>query len=301
MIFLISLILFVFGLLFGSFFNVVTIRYNPEKEALMSPRIINGRSRCPSCSQTLRWFDLFPLFSFLFLKGKCRVCSNSISKQYPIVEFLTGCIFLGVPLFINYFFGFSNSVFFSLSAPWWQYAISLLWIVVFCIFLLMVIIDLKHFIIPNGLNLLLGVVGVLYTGLIFFVRDDLPLFYNSFIRHYAMIFSPTENFLYGHLFGFLAGGLFFILLVLFTLGRGIGIGDVKLALALGVLLGWPDIILATMLSFMIGGVVSGGLVLIQKKHLKEKVPFAPFFIVGVLLVIFFGYDLLRLYFSLFGL
>jgi leader peptidase (prepilin peptidase)/N-methyltransferase len=267
----------------------------------MNPRVVGGRSRCPLCARTLQWFELFPLLSFFGLHGKCRTCKENISIQYPIVEFLTGCIFAGIPLFINYFFGFSNMLFFSLSAPWWQYMIALLWIVIFCIFLLITIIDLKHFIIPNGLNLLLGIFGVLYMGLLLYIRNDIPLFYDSFIRHYAMIFSPFHNVVYAHLFGFLIGGMFFILLALITLGRGIGIGDVKLALALGILLGWPDIILSIMFSFIIGGVISGGLVLVGKRHLKEKVPFAPFFIVGTLLVVFFGYAILRSYFSVFGL
>jgi len=222
-------------------------------------------------------------------------------RQYPIIEFLTGCIFAGVPLFFNAFFGFSNIIFYSFSAPWWQYVISTVWIIVFCIFLLMVVIDLKHFILPNGLNLLLGGIGVFYASFLFYIRTDIPLFFDSFIRHYAMIFSPFENLFYMHLFGFFAGGLFFILLVLFTLGRGIGIGDVKLALALGILLGWPDIIFAIMFSFIIGGTISGAFVLAGKKRLKEKVPFAPFFIVGTLVVVFFGYNILKTYFSLFGL
>lgn len=294
-------ILFVFGLLVGSFFNVVTIRYNPETSMLMDLKSIGGRSHCPSCSKQLRWFELFPLFSFLFLRGKCRSCRSKISFQYPIIEFLTGCIFAGVPLFFNTFFHFSNISFFSFTAPWWQYTISGIWIIIFCIFLLMVVVDLKHFIIPNGLNLLLGVLGVFYGIIIYFFRDDIPLFYDSFIRHYAMIFSFSSNIAISHIVGFLIGGMFFVLLVLLTLGRGIGIGDVKLAFALGILLGWPDILLATMLSFIIGGIISGGFVLLGKKHLKEKIPFAPFFIAGVCLVIFFGYEIMHGYFSIFSL
>jgi len=301
MIGVVTLILFIFGLLFGSFFNVVTMRYNPDTSALMSLRVINGRSHCPHCMKILQWFDLFPLFSFLILRGKCRYCNEKLSLQYPIVELLTGCIFAGVPLFINFFFGFSNAIFFSFHGAWWEYTISGIWIVVFCIFLLMVLVDLKHFVIPNGLNLLLGVVGTLYAGLLYLIHDNLPLFYDSFFRHYAMMFSFFQNIFYAHLLGFLIGGLFFIVLVLITFGRGIGIGDVKLAFALGILLGWPDIIFAIMLSFIIGGLASGILVLFRKKHLKERVPFAPFFIFGTLLVVFFGFRILQGYFSIFNL
>lgn len=298
---MVTFFLFIFGLLFGSFFNVVTIRYNPDTSALMSPHDISGRSHCPHCKTTLRWFDLFPLFSFLVLRGRCRYCKRKISIQYPVVEFLTGCIFAGIPLFINNFFSFSTELFYSFRAPWWEYAVSGTWVAIFCIFLLMVVIDLKHFIIPNGLNLLLGVIGIFYSVLLFSLHSSLSLFYDSFIRHYALMFSFFQNIFYSHALGFLVGGLFFVVLVCITLGKGIGIGDVKLAFALGFLLGWPDIALATMLSFIIGGVVSGALVLFGKKNLKERIPFAPFFITGTMLVIFFGFQILQGYFSIFNL
>lgn len=301
MIILVHFILFICGLLLGSFFNVVTIRYNPDTDAFMSPRVIGGRSRCIECGRTLRWFELFPLISFLFLRGKCRTCGVPLSLQYPIVEFLTGCIFVGVPLFFHSFFGSPYTVFYSLSAPWLEYVISLLWIMVFCVFLLMVIIDIKHLIIPNGLNITLGILGIVYVAVISFVRQEIPLFFDSFTKHYAMIFSFSNHFVYSHAVGLLAGGFFFMLLVLLTWGRGIGMGDVKLACTLGILFGWPDIIFIIMLSFILGGVVSGCLVLLKKKHLKERIPFAPFFIAGAVGVLFFGYDMLQLYFGLFRL
>lgn len=280
---------------------MITIRYKPDDSAFMDLKTIGGRSHCMSCSNQLRWFELLPLVSFLFLRGRCRNCKQKLSRQYPIVEFLTGSIFAGIPLFINYFFHFSNTVFFSFTAPWWQYAISIIWVLIFCIFLLMVIVDLKHFIIPNGLNLSLGILGLCYVAVLYTAQDTLPLFYDSFVRHYAMMFSFVQNIAISHAVGFFVGGIFFVLLVLITFGRGIGIGDVKLAFALGILLGWPDILLATMLSFIIGGIISGGFVLFGKKHLKERVPFAPFFIAGVCLVVFFGHTIMGGYFSIFGL
>jgi prepilin signal peptidase PulO-like enzyme (type II secretory pathway) len=208
---------------------------------------------------------------------------------------------VGTPLFIVNFFSFSVIEFYSFSAPWWQYAITGIWVAVFCSFLLMIVIDVKHFIIPNGLNLFLGLLGVFYTTLIAIFHESINLFYDSFFHHYGMIFSFTDNSIYSHIGGFFIGGLFFILLVVVTLGKGIGIGDVKLAFALGILLGWPDIAFATMLSFMVGGVISGIFVIFGKKHLKEHLPFAPFFVVGSCLVVFFGFPLLKGYFSIFGL
>ncbi|MDO8429924.1 MAG: prepilin peptidase [bacterium] len=92
-----SLILFIFGLTFGSFLNVVSFRYSPEK-SLFSFRNLLGRSHCPQCGKTLNWYELVPVFSFLIQKGKCRSCGEKISWQYPLVELASGFIFL-LPLY----------------------------------------------------------------------------------------------------------------------------------------------------------------------------------------------------------
>lgn len=285
----------------GSFFNVITIRYNPDGGSLLGAEATRGRSYCDSCKRTLSWYELIPVFSFLFLRGKCRTCDKKILIQHPIVELVTGGIFVGVPLFFNSFFGIVNTNFFNFLSPWWYYVLVLVWIFVFCIWLLMVVIDLEHFIIPNGLNLLLFILGIIFVAIIVGYGDRMTLFYDSFIRHYALMFSPFQNPIYTHLLGMVAGGGFFLFLAFVTLGKGIGMGDIKLAAALGILLGWPDIILATMLAFIFGGLVSGVLVLVQKKHMKEKVPFAPFFILGALCTVFFGSILLQGYFAIFNL
>ena len=83
---ILALIFFIFGLIIGSFLNVVIARFNSSKS-------LGGRSACMSCESTLKWYDLVPLFSFLALKGRCRTCKTRISFMYPAVEFLTGIIF----------------------------------------------------------------------------------------------------------------------------------------------------------------------------------------------------------------
>src|SRR3989344_3994814 len=83
-------ILFVFGTVVGSFLNVVGLRWNAKD--------FGGRSKCPKCGKTLKWYELIPVFSFLFLRGKCYKCSGKISWLYPIVEIWTGLIFATVPL-----------------------------------------------------------------------------------------------------------------------------------------------------------------------------------------------------------
>ena len=86
MIPILTFIFFIFGLIIGSFLNVVILRFNTE-------RSFGGRSGCMSCRKKLFWYELVPLFSFLGLKGRCKNCKTKISWQYPLVEFITGLIF----------------------------------------------------------------------------------------------------------------------------------------------------------------------------------------------------------------
>ncbi|MBI2594799.1 MAG: prepilin peptidase, partial [Candidatus Colwellbacteria bacterium] len=83
------LFLFIFGALIGSYLNVVSLRFSPE-EGFRASR--SGRSRCPYCSRTLKWYELVPLLSFLIQGGRCRVCQRRLSLQYPIVELMAGLV-----------------------------------------------------------------------------------------------------------------------------------------------------------------------------------------------------------------
>lgn len=93
---MIFFVLFVFGLVIGSFLNVVSLRYDGGR-FIFDPRVIGGRSHCPHCKKTLRWFELVPLASFLAQGGRCRSCKAKLSIQYPIVELLYGATFVLVP------------------------------------------------------------------------------------------------------------------------------------------------------------------------------------------------------------
>ncbi|MDP3785445.1 MAG: prepilin peptidase, partial [bacterium] len=189
-------VLFVFGLAFGSFLNVVALRArrwtrNPpaggtQKNAEDS--ILSGRSRCMRCGTTLRWHELIPLLSFLFLRGKCRTCKEKISWQYPIVELLSGLIFLFSPLYFARFFGVGNLFFFR-PELWGFYFFVFVWVVAFWLLLLMSVIDIRHYIIPDELNMMLGVFGVFLVGLkIFFFQAFAP-FNLFFVKGYAFLLS----------------------------------------------------------------------------------------------------------------
>ncbi len=274
---------FVFGLVVGSFFNVIALRYDGEN-FLFNPKVIGGRSRCPHCHTTLRWFELVPLVSFIIQGGKCRHCKAFIGFRYPVVELLSGLIFLFVPL---------QRLFFFPNFP----TISVLWVFAFEIFLLIGYIDILLGIIPDELNILLFAVGLLETYKLAISGASNV----SFLGLPAAFFGLQTNVWTNHFAAALFGAAFFGLLVIVTKGKGMGLGDVKLAFPLGFLFGWPDILILLMMTFVIGGVfgifaVTGG-----SKTLKSQVPFAPFLMMGATVVFFFGATLFQAYFHVIGL
>jgi len=289
--YLIYFYLFIFGLAFGSFLNVVSLRYKPEQK-LFSLKIIGGRSHCLACRKQLVWYELVPIFSFLFQKGKCRHCGHRISLQYPLVEFLAAVIFIAVP--------------FLLSAGQWsmvsgQWLRIIIWIAIFLLFLLLAIIDFRHYIIPDEINILLAVLGIMMIvspvgSQMLKVNDQM-----SFIGYYSMLFGSFGNIWVNHIGGAILPMVFFGLIIILSRGRGMGVGDFKLAGALGLIFGWPDILLVLALSFIVGAFVSVFLMIRKKKNIKDAVPFGPFLVIGAALVFFFGFQIVNLYFGFFGL
>ncbi len=292
--------LFVFGLAIGSFLNVLILRYNPEG-SLWSVKKLSGRSHCPYCNHELKASELVPLWSFFIQRGKCRECGHKLSFQYPIVEFLSGAIFAGLPWFLNGFYNVSLQSFANFNLEWWYYAILIAWIAVFLAWLVIAAIDLREYVIPNELNVLLGFLGILAGALIIIYGDKLFPFRDSFLEQFRLIFSPFQNILLNRILGMVAGGLFFGFLAFASRGRGMGMGEVKLAIVSGLILGWPDIALVIMLSFIFGGIVGGGLLIFGKKEMKDKLPFAPFFVLAAFATVFFGHSIIGWYFSLFGI
>ncbi|MFC1700754.1 prepilin peptidase [Patescibacteria group bacterium] len=232
------ILIFIFGLCVGSFLNVVINRLELEES------IVIGRSHCPKCKIELKWFDLIPLLSFVFLRGKCRYCNKKISWQYPLVELITGLLFL---LFFN----------------------SIYHLIVICFLIIIFVYDLKHYIIPDQ---------VIY-----------PAIAISFV--YAIV--NYNNLLY--LFLCLSGAVFFLLIVLVSKGKWMGLGDVKLAVFMGFVLGWFNILLALFLSFVFGSIVGIILILFKKKKIKSEIPFGPFLCLATVIVMLYGNQILDWY------
>ena len=265
----------VLGLLIGSFLNVVILRLGTGLSTT------SGRSMCPSCGKVLHWYELIPLFSFMFQRGKCISCGSKISWQYPVVELITAGLFVCVLLrqyaLYPVYQAFSHGLLFSgLFVIYYWVIVSLL--VVIAVY------DYRHKIIPQKL---------VYTFMVLSVAK-LALFF------YCLKVSP---FAYPYIYDLIAPLILFLpcwFLWKVSGGRWIGFGDAKLAFGIGALLGFIGGISAIILGFWIGAAFCLIALALQrvfptlstKLGWGSEVPLAPFLIIGVLIVLFAHPDVL---------
>ena len=255
------------GLIVGSFANVVIHRL-PLHESVVWPN-----SRCPRCRAWIRWFDNIPLLSFLLLRGRCRDCRAPISWRYPIVEALTGLVFV------------QNVAAFGLSLR------AAAGIVLGTMLLIVFFIDLDHFIIPNRITY----PGVL-IGLGFTLAGASPLSGLS----YVSTASGWRAAAAAALTAAALGAVFVLINVLSArlLGEeGMGLGDAKLAAMIGAFLGWPIGAVAILLGVFVGGVIGLGLLALRIRGRREHIPFGPALAAGAFLAMWWGSALLHWYVS----
>lgn len=271
-------ILFFFGAAIGSFLNVLSLRYK-EDQKILDLKIIGGRSHCPHCGKQLKWYELLPIFSFIIQLGKCRSCGTRLSFQYPIVEILSGLIFV----FVSY------SIFQSFNPSIFQ---LIIWLLIFTLFLLLSIIDFRIYIIPDSINLLLAILGIVLIALSANI--------SSFLGHYSLLFGFQNNIWFNHFFAAFIAMFFIGSVIILSRGRGMGWGDFKLVGALGLIFGWPDILMVLFLSFIIGSLFVLPLLISRRKGMKDAVPFGPFLIIAAALTFFFGFQIIDAYFKFFN-
>lgn len=246
----IYILLFLLGLCVGSFCNVLIFRIPKEEEFVRMP------SHCMSCGHELKWYELIPVFSWLLQGGRCRACGVKLSAQYPIVEaingimwLVTGILFRGDWVSVGLYCGF------------------------FSLLMVLSVIDWRTFIIPNGINLAILILGIVRVAT-----------------------DPT-NWL-SYLIGMLSVSAVFLLLHVLTGGNGLGMGDVKLVAAAGLLLGWQKLLLAVLVGSVSGAVIH----MVRMKHgADRKLAFGPYLAAGIWLAALVGEPLIRAYLGLFGL
>jgi leader peptidase (prepilin peptidase)/N-methyltransferase len=257
------------GMVVASFLNVCIDRL-PNNESLISPA-----SRCASCHHHLAIKDLVPVFSYLWLRGRCRYCSASVPRRLLWVEISTGLLF---------------------GYLYWHYGLSIeLAVIAFycCLFITLMVIDLEHGLILNKIVYPAAVVAIIIS--IFLPPSR--LIYPS-----GVVPLPVSDFLpqLGIVQAAIGGGIglvLFLLIVLISKG-GMGWGDVKMAALIGLVTGFPLIFVALFLAVILGGLVAGTLLLLKIKKRKEGIPFAPFLSLATIATLLFGDSILNWYLGL---
>jgi len=253
----IYLLLFIFGSLWGSFSNVCIYRL-PNEEG-----VVKGRSFCPSCKNQINWFDNIPLFSFLFLKGKCRSCGEKISFQYFLVELIAAITFVT----IFFLYGVSTTTLFLII-------LSIFFIIIFFI-------DLKHYIIPNTLTF--------------------PLMFIGFIKSFdpslnKVIFPNYINSLIGGLLGY---SIIWLLIYFYKKVRnkeGMGLGDAKLLAAIGFWFGWLSIPFVIFISSFTALIMVVPSLINRTKKISSEIPFGPYIVIGCILYVSFSQQIKNILF-----
>lgn len=235
---------FIFGLLIGSFMNVVILRLPVKKD------LVKARSACPKCGTQLKWYHNIPLFSYLFLRGKCAFCGTKISMRYPLIELLVGIIsFWLMPETFN-----TESI-----------ANFLFYFSIACIFICHFIIDLEHHLLLDSLNLYL-----------------LAIFLS-----FSVIYFSWQYWLIGGAIGFGAPLLVTWLFYKIRGQVGLGGGDIKLYGVLGVFLGPIGVIFTIFLSCFVGALVGGILIGLNKMTKDKPMAFGPSILIVAAFQIFF--------------
>ncbi len=258
--------IFILGLCIGSFVNVVVMR------TLIGEEFVHGRSRCDACRRELQWFEMIPLISYLVLRGRCRTCHKEIDMMHPVVELLTGTLFVWWLLI-----GFA---FFQLTSQPLLVLQSAFWLVVGLLLLIIVVFDLRAYVIPDLAVLALSFLVIFYRLVLI-----------TFAAHQATDFALA----------LMGGGMLlaaFLFLWLITKKQGFGFGDVKLIFPLALLMGWPRAFVGVFLAFLIGAVVGVGLIFTGRARFGKPIPFGPFLVLGTILALLWGDSLLRWYLGL---
>lgn len=263
-----------FSIIIGSFLNVVVYRLpkilqqnwqeecrlylglkphaDKEKLSLSLPF-----SRCPACQQTLKPWHNIPVFSYLFLRGKCAYCTASISIRYPIIELITAL----TSVYLGWRFGLSWQTLAALFFTW--------------ILIALTFIDIDYYLLPDSLTLLL-----LWLG----------LFFSLFA-----VFCTTQDAILGAMLGYLIFALVEYFFHRITGKIGMGQGDFKLLAALGAFLGWQQLPVIILLASIIGTLFTSIQMLIKQQSKSIPLPFGPYLAVAGWICLLWGTEILATY------
>ncbi|MFZ2039372.1 MAG: A24 family peptidase [Desulfobacterales bacterium] len=245
---------FILGACIGSFLNVCIYRIP------LSKSIVTPGSMCPHCGKPIRFYDNIPIFSYLWLKGRCRQCQAPVSLRYPLVELLTALLFTA--LANRFGVSVETAIYMAFTAA----------------MVTITFIDIDHRIIPD--------------------RISLPGIPACFLAALALPSMGWKAALLGVLVG--GGTLFMVAwgYNMLTGKEGMGGGDIKLLAMIGALLGWQGVVFTIFLASLLGTVVGLSIMVYARSNMKLAVPFGPFLAAGALAFIFVGPELVGWYIGL---
>ena len=246
------------GTAIGSFLNVCIDRLPIGKSLLYPP------SHCDACQHPLSPIDLIPVFSYLWLRRRCRYCQSPIPRRLFWVEVGSGFLFA----FVYWHYGLS--VEFAVTAFYGS------------LFIVLGVIDLKHKLILNKIVYPAAVVSLIIS---------------IFLPQSEIFFLPWPASFNGIIGG--AIGFVFLLIPLLAYREGMGWGDVKMAALIGLITGFPLVLVALLMGVILGGLVAGILLLLKIKKRKEAIPFGPFLSLATIATLLWGSDILNWYLGLF--
>lgn len=259
---------FIFGTVIGSFLNVCIYRL-PKEESIVYPG-----SHCTLCNEPISFYNNIPILSYLFLRGKCSKCNSKISFRYPLVEILTGLLFL---------------------ATVWSFGLSietLFYLIFISALIPITFIDLEHMIIPNVITYPGIIVGILYNALKTDWNYSLELI-NNFSLGMQNFFSllsevPILDSIFGVILG---GGILLLIAYVYKVVKkrqGMGMGDVKLLAMIGAFFGWEGVLFVIFLGSILGSVIGISIIIAKRGDLKYALPFGPFLSIAAVIYIFTG-------------
>ena len=271
-------IIFVIGLSIGSFINAFEYR-------LENNMGINGRSICPHCKKQLAWYDLFPVLSFVFLKGKCRYCKKKISWQYPLIEILTAIstvVIFNAFSFLGKFesiiftgTNFKSAVEFSISA--------ILLLIIIGSSILVALYDYKT------QNVYMKAIYLIFIASLLFV----------IIQNYSSGTIILALVLFRHLLAGLVAFGFFWALNFFSRGKWMGDGDAFIALGIALFCGPAQTLVALYTAFVSGSLLGVYNIVRKKMTRKTAISFGPFLVFGFFVAVLFGKNIIEWYSQLF--
>ncbi len=267
---IISILIFILGASIGSFLSVAIYRTHKSKKG-----IILSRSICPSCKKTIKWQHLIPIFSWIFLRGKCGYCRKKISAHYLLLELLTGTLFLITFLKFNFIEIIPSTVdesILSYQIYFENLTLFVFYAVIFSFLSIIFFYDTLYQEIPDRFSM--PAIAIIIVANLFIIES---LEITDMALGGAIIFS------------------FFYLQYLISKGAWIGGGDLRMGVLMGVLLGFSKGLIALVLSYFTGFIFAIYLLLKGSAGRKTKIAFGPFLIIGIIVTIFYGTELLDWY------